>query len=80
MQTFLCFDIGGSKYNVGLVRRDGTVLARQKSLWAEHTVQAMLGELFCAGACRAGPLPRAEALRGQGPPFPAWPTLPAACG
>ena len=49
MQTFLCFDIGGSKYNVGLVRRDGTVLARQKSLWAEHTVQAMLGELFCAG-------------------------------
>lgn len=49
MQTFLCFDIGGSKYNVGLVRRDGTVLARQKSLWAGHTVQAMLSELFCAG-------------------------------
>lgn len=28
MRTFLCFDIGGSKYNVGLVRGDGTVLAR----------------------------------------------------
>ena len=36
MRTFLCFDIGGSKYNVGLVRGDGTVLARQKSLWARH--------------------------------------------
>ena len=49
MRTFLCFDIGGSKYNVGLVRGDGTVLARQKSLWAGHTAQAMLRELFCAG-------------------------------
>lgn len=79
MQTFLCFDIGGSKYNVGLVRRDGTVLARQKSLWAEHTVQAMLGELFCAGHAVLARCPGRGPAR-PGPPFPAWPTLPAACG
>ena len=49
MRTFLCFDIGGSKYNVGLLRQDGTILARQKSLWHGHTQQEMLAELFCAG-------------------------------
>ena len=65
---------------VGLVRRDGTVLARQKSPWAEHTVQAMLGELFCAGHAVLAPLPQAEGPARPGPPFPAWPTLPAACG
>lgn len=49
MRTFLCFDIGGSKYNVGLLRQDGTILARQKSLWHGHSQQEMLAELFCAG-------------------------------
>ncbi len=34
------------------------MLARQKSLWAEHTVQAMLGELFCAGHAVLAPLPQ----------------------
>ena len=48
-RQFLCFDIGGSKYNVGLLRQDGTILARQKSLWHGHTQQEMLAELFCAG-------------------------------
>lgn len=80
MQTFLCFDIGGSKYNVGLVRRDGTVLARQKSLWAEHTVQAMLGELFCAGHAVLARCPRAEALRGRGHHSRPGRRCPAACG
>ena len=42
MRTFLCFDIGGSKYNVGLLRQDGTILARQKSLWHGHSQQEML--------------------------------------
>ena len=44
MRTFLCFDIGGSKYNVGLLRQDGTILARQKSLWHGHSQQEMLAE------------------------------------
>lgn len=49
MRTVLCFDIGGSKYNVGLVREDGTVLAKTKSPWTQPGVQGMLEDLFQAG-------------------------------
>ena len=49
MRTVLCFDIGGSKYNVGLVREDGSVVAKTKRKWTQPGVQAMLKDLFWAG-------------------------------
>ncbi len=45
----LCFDIGGSKYNVGLVDSEGTILAQSIGKWTALTEEAILHDLFgCA--------------------------------
>ncbi len=41
----LGFDIGGSKYNVGLVDRQGQVLDREIGLWSALTREAVLADL-----------------------------------
>lgn len=33
MRTALCFDIGGSKYNIGYIREDGMLIGQEKSKW-----------------------------------------------
>lgn len=54
-RTALCFDIGGSKYNVGLVDGEGRILAQSVSLWAAPpTEKSVPSELFaCADALLA---------------------------
>lgn len=51
-RVLLCFDIGGSKYNVGLVDEEGRILAQVVSPWQETpTAQSIPRELFaCADA------------------------------
>ena len=34
MRIALCFDIGGSKYNVGFIREDGVLLGQEKARWS----------------------------------------------
>ena len=46
MQTYLTLDIGGSKYVVGLVTRDGRILARRKGTWREPTADGVLAQLL----------------------------------
>lgn len=49
MTTYLCLDIGGSKYLVGMVARDGTILASRKGSWPELTESAIL-DIVCSEA------------------------------
>ncbi|NCB62105.1 MAG: ROK family protein [Clostridia bacterium] len=55
-RTALCFDIGGSKYNVGLMDEGGRILAQSVSPWAAPpTAESVPQELFaCADALLAG--------------------------
>ena len=46
MDTYLSLDIGGSKYVVGLVTRDGQILARRKGTWREQTAEGILSQLL----------------------------------
>ena len=39
MKNYLCLDIGGSKYIVGLISRDGHLEASRKGTWTELTRQ-----------------------------------------
>lgn len=47
--TALCFDIGGSKYNVGLVDREGTVLDHEIGLWSAVSQEGVLADLLACG-------------------------------
>lgn len=47
MKTYLCMDIGGSKYIVGLIDREGKLIASKKGPWAELTQQGVLDTLLC---------------------------------
>ena len=47
--TALCFDIGGSKYNVGLVDREGTVLDQEIGLWSAVSQEGVLADLLACG-------------------------------
>ena len=49
MKTYLCLDIGGSKYLVGLIGRDGTILASRKGSWPKLTESAIL-DTVCSEA------------------------------
>ncbi len=51
MKTYLCLDIGGSKYIVGLIDRDGNLLESRKGTWAALTQECIL-ETVCAEAER----------------------------
>lgn len=51
MDIALGFDIGGSKYNVGLVDRQGRVLDQEVGLWSALTREGVLADL-CACADR----------------------------
>lgn len=45
----LCFDIGGSKYNAGLVSREGAILDQEIGRWSALDEEAILGDLYgCA--------------------------------
>ena len=79
MRTFLCFDIGGSKYNVGLLRQDGTILARQKAC-GTGTPSRKCWPSCSARAMQCWPNAPGRRPAQPGPPFPAWPMRPAACG
>ncbi len=46
MKTYLCLDIGGSKYIVGLIDRDGRLVASRKGPWAELTKEGVLNTLL----------------------------------
>lgn len=48
MLTALCFDIGGSKYNVGLVREDGEILDQELGRWSGTGAQGVLNDLYDA--------------------------------
>lgn len=45
----LCFDIGGSKYNVGLVDRDGRVLDQEIGVWSVVNQEGVLADLLACG-------------------------------
>jgi glucokinase len=45
----LCFDIGGSKYMVGLVTNQGTVLSSGKKEWDALTPQGVIASLIASG-------------------------------
>lgn len=47
--TALCFDIGGSKYNVGLVDREGTALDHEIGLWSAVSQEGVLADLLACG-------------------------------
>ena len=49
MKTYLSLDIGGSKYLVGLIGRDGTILASRKGSWPKLTESAIL-DTVCSEA------------------------------
>ena len=50
MKTYLCLDIGGSKYLVGLIDRDGNILASRKGSWPELTRSAILDTVISEAA------------------------------
>ncbi len=49
MDSYLSLDIGGSKYLVGIIARDGTILASRKGSWPELTRSAIL-DTVCSEA------------------------------
>ena len=46
MKHYLCLDIGGSKYIVGIIRRDGEILSSRKGTWPELTRDGVLSVLL----------------------------------
>ena len=46
MKTYLCLDIGGSKYIVGLIDREGRLLESRKGTWRELTRDGVLATLL----------------------------------
>lgn len=46
MESYLSLDIGGSKYVVGIVRRDGTIVAKRKGTWEELTAGGVMRTLI----------------------------------
>ena len=50
MRIALCFDIGGSKYNVGFIREDGVLLGQEKARWS-RPLSAQTVEDELAAAC-----------------------------
>ena len=46
METYLSLDIGGSKYVVGLLRRDGTIVAKRGGSWPELTADGVMRTLI----------------------------------
>lgn len=48
MESYLCLDIGGSKYVVGIIRRDGTIVAKRSGRWknltADHVMSTLIAE------------------------------------
>lgn len=46
MKTYLALDVGGSKYIVGLIDREGKVLHSRKGVWEELTQQGVLETLL----------------------------------
>lgn len=63
MRTALCFDIGGSKYNVGLVREDGEVLDRELGRWSGTGAQGVLHDLYEAADRLLGRAPQPQFQR-----------------
>lgn len=45
METYLCLDAGGSKYVVGLIRHDGTLVAKRGGKWDGLTEEGILHTL-----------------------------------
>lgn len=46
MESYLCLDVGGSKYVAGIIRRDGTLVAKRGGKWPEKiTAQFLLTRL-----------------------------------
>lgn len=46
MESYLCLDIGGSKYVVGIIRRDGTIVAKRAGRWKNLTVDHVMSTLI----------------------------------
>lgn len=46
MKKYLCMDVGGSKYIVGLIDREGRLLESRRGIWRELTRQAVLDALL----------------------------------
>ena len=48
LESYLCLDIGGSKYVVGVIRRDGTIVRKRSGKWrcliADHVVKTLIDE------------------------------------
>ena len=48
MESYLCLDIGGSKYVAGIIRRDGTIVCKRGGTWknltADHVMQTLIAE------------------------------------
>ncbi len=51
METYLSLDIGGSKYQVGLISRDGRVMEKRFGRWESLTAQSVMDTLVAQ--CRA---------------------------
>ncbi len=51
METYLSLDIGGSKYQVGVISRDGQIIAKRFGRWETLTAQGVMDTLI--GECRA---------------------------
>ena len=46
MKKYLSMDVGGSKYIVGLIDREGRLLASRRGTWPTLTQQAVLDTLL----------------------------------
>jgi len=48
LESYLCLDIGGSKYVVGIIRRDGTIVSKRGGTWrnltADHVMSTLIAE------------------------------------
>lgn len=51
MDGYLAFDVGGSKYIVGLIERTGRIIAEKRGVWRALTREAILEDIL--GAARA---------------------------
>ena len=45
-EIYLTFDVGGSKYIVALLSREGEIIARRGGVWKELTAEGVLGQLL----------------------------------
>ena len=65
MKTYLCLDIGGSKYVVGLIDREGNLLDSRKGGWPALTRDAVLDTLLAEARdllARTGAKPEAVGI------------------